>query len=165
MARGAFVVYSERVGKLADALDDDGLRALTEAASFEVKNQALRLLVRTVGGDRRMSRFGSKRSRGKVRGGVGYDLERPGAAVVKYRPLGFWALLEGGSPPHAQAVDRRGRPRTLQLPDGSFRFGPFQHPGTRPKRVLSRSLDAANREVPAAVERALVDLLASTLEV
>ena len=161
---GACATVAVRVGRLADALGADGLQAMTEAAAFEVKNQALRRLVLTVGGDRRMARFGGRRSRGRVRGGVGYDYLGAGRAVVKYRPAGFWQLLEFGAAPHDAGVDRRGRPLVAAFPDGTRAVGPFRHPGTRPKRVLTRARDEAARTVPDKVTQAAYDVAARLMD-
>ena len=175
MARGAFGTVAFRMGRLADALGDDGLKAMTEAAAWEIKTAASRRLVRTIGGDRRMSRFGSKRSRGRVRGGVGYDYDGKGKATVTYRPAGFWMLLEDAARPHAIGTGRRtatgrySRSRGAQRPvlamaDGRVVTGPVEHPGTRPKKVLTRALAEGEDNVPAAVDKAISDLVKRLLE-
>lgn len=162
------------MGRLAQALGDDGLRSMTEAAAWEVKTAASRRLVLTIGGDRRMSRFGSKRSRGRVRGGVGYDYDGNGRATVKYRPAGFWMLLEAGARPHAigegrrtargSYARRRGSQRPLLAIGDGVVTGPVPHPGMRAKRVLTRANREAQPKIPKAVEKATTDLLRKMLE-
>lgn len=160
MSREGFGVVAVRLDGLAAALGSTGLRSMSEAAAYTQKDTALKLLVRTVGPDRRMSRFGKGRSRGRVRGGVGYDYAGAGTTIVKYRPAGYWALLEAGADPHpipTKAV-RRGQRRRLLI-DGQVVTGPVDHPGTRPKAVLTRAAADAERRIPAAVEDALTDLV------
>lgn len=172
MTRGAFGTVAVRVGRLADALDGTGLERLTGAAAFAVKSAGLRRLVLTIGGDRRMSRFGSARARGRVRAGIGYDLTRPAAAQLVYRPAGMWTLLETGADRHPIGTGRRtasgrrtrARGRPVLLVAGRPVTGPVDHPGTRPKRTLTRGIAEGERAIPAAVDAALADLVAELLE-
>lgn len=172
MARGALGTVSFRMSKLGEALGEDGLRAMTEAAAYEMKAAAMKRLVLTVGGDRRMSSFGSKKSRGRVKGGVGYDYEGHGVAEVKYRPGGFWALLEEGARKHqvgggsrsASGKYRRGSQGARLVINGQVVTAPIPHPGTRPKKALSKAQATGEKNVPAAVERAVADLVTTLLE-
>lgn len=174
MTRGACGVVATRVGRLADSFGADGLRAMTEAAAFTVKTEAVRRVVLTIGGDRRMSQFGSRRSKGRVRAGVGYDYTGRGVAVVGYRPAGMWALLEDGARAHPIGAGRRtasggwarrrGQQRPLLLVAGHVVTGPVRHPGTTPKRVITRATRDAEPRIPDAVERAVADLVAAAFQ-
>lgn len=162
MAEG-FGLVAVRMGAVRRSMSGDTLRACSEAAAFTVKRTALRRVVLTIGGDRRMSRFGSRRSRGRVRAGIGYDHAGGGTTIVKYRPAGMWQLLEYGAKAH-QVPRKVGRRRPILVVNGRPVTGPVQHPGTRPKGVLTRAARDADPLIPVAVEEALAARLEELLD-
>jgi hypothetical protein len=152
---------------LADELTGPIVEDMLNAASFAIKRDALDVAGRVTGGDRRLSRFGG-RSRGRVRMGVGYDIEGS-RSTVKLRPVALWALTTQGARPHVIGAGRRARSGrytkrrravVLKFPvavNGSrLRTAPVRHPGTRGRGALARVYAA----VPGHVEAAFADVMA-----
>ena len=122
--------YSHALGKAN--------RAGTSAAALRYKEQALRNVTADTGGDRSMSNFRN----GNVRMGVGYQLKGTtnALAIVRPRPYGVWALLDGGSKPHIvrpRARGRGGRRRALTIGNGFAAY--VNHPGSKGKRTFRRT--------------------------
>ena len=163
----------------AAALRGELVTELLNAASYEVKQTALPIAARVSGGDRRLSRFGTRRSRGRTRMGVGYDLDGT-TSTVKLRPAALWALTTAGARPHvigAGKRTRRGRytrgrrgvvvlalPAAVSAPGRrrptNVRTAPLRHPGSRGRG----SLDTLYRQVPRIVQEAFTDGLARYIQ-
>lgn len=144
----------------AAALGSDRVAPLADAAGFAVKRELLRAGIRAVGGDRRLSRFGSRRSRGKVRLSARYREPAGPVAVVEMRPAGLWGLLEGGARPHSMTGRRTASGRYLR----ARRPGRL-HPGAPARRTLTVGAQRGAAAMPDLVARAWGDLLAELLEV
>jgi hypothetical protein len=159
---GAFGTVAYRMNRLAGALGSEALRQLSETAALTVKKTALDQLVRTVGGDRAISGYGRRQRRGRVKGDVGYDYEGAGVSFVKYRPPGYWTLLEEGSYKAGgqwKAPRRRGAPRRQRGTVSTYTRSPV-----RPRRTLTKATALAEPKVRAAVEEAFHDVVADVLE-
>lgn len=138
-------------------------RAGVSAAALRYKEQALRNLDADTGGDRRMSNFRS----GRVKMGAGYRLYgyEDAKAVLKPRPYGVWALLDGGSAPHRIAPKGRGRrvaDRRKALKFGTGYAAYADHPGSTGKRtfrnVPRQAEPAAKRSFQRSHHQALLDV-------
>lgn len=159
--------------RAATVFGDEGVRRLASTAGWAVKREVLRAGVRAVGGDRRMSRFGSPRSRGKVRLSARYAEPAGNTVVLEMRPAGMWAILEDGARAHKVGAGRRtargrytrqrgGRP--LLAFDGGVITGPVDHPGARPRRTLTKGVKAGAELVPRWTAEELDRLLAELLD-
>jgi len=163
---------------LADQLRGQLVTDLLNRASFEVKDDALRIAVSVSGGDRRLSRFGSKRTRGRTKMNVGYDLDGA-TSTIKMRPAAMWALATGGARPHLIGAGRRTRsgkytrgrrvsllafPAPAATPTrnrpSAVRPGPVAHPGMRGRRALA----TLYARVPAIVNEAFTAGMASYMK-
>lgn len=124
-----------------------------QAAAQVYKDRLLSNADRDTGGDRRLSRWRSRL--GNVsqspKLGAGYELFGfdNAKAVLRPRPYGIWALLEGGAKPHkiAPFQYKRGRRRgegnsALKFSNGSF-AAYVNHPGTAPQRTFSDAVPPA----------------------
>ena len=115
-------------------------RAGTSAAALRYKEQALRNVTADTGGDRIMSNFRN----GNVRMGVGYQLKGTtnALAIVRPRPYGVWALLDGGSKPHIVRPRARGRSggrrRALTIGNGFAAYANLDR-GSKGKRTFRRT--------------------------
>lgn len=134
-------------------------RTAVQAATQVYKDRLLDNARRDTGGDLRLSRwrrrYGASGTGQSPKLGAGYDVfgTLNAKAVLRPRPYGIWALLEGGTVPHTIKPFRyaRGRRRgegnsALKFADGNFAAG-VQHPGTRPKNTFT---DAARAGEPGA---------------
>jgi len=141
VSAGSLTAAGTALGDVGRELADPLLHRMLNAASYAIKLDAVRIAGAVSGGDRRLSRYGSTRSRGRVRLGVGYDIN--GArSVINLRPAALWVLANGGARPHPIGVgrrtrtgsiagrQRRGEGRRLLVIDGKVRTAPVQHPGT-----------------------------------
>lgn len=170
---GDLVADLAPVTTMADQLRGALVTDLLGAASYEVKQEALRVAAGVSGGDRRLSRFGTRRSRGRTRMGVGYDLAGR-QSTIKMRPAALWALTNAGARPHVIGAGRRtrsgrytrtrrGQTTVLALPaakrstqrsrPSNVRSGPVRHPGTSGRQALARLY----RQVPTIVQDAFTD--------
>jgi hypothetical protein len=152
---------------LADDLADDLLADLLGDISFAVKKQALHIGDKVTGGDRRLSRFGTARSRGRTRLGVNYKLT--GArSVIDMKPAAMWVLTTGGARPHMIGAGKRTRTgrfskqrggRKRLLIGGGVVTGPVRHPGSRGRA----SLDRVYAQVPRIVQETIDETLGERL--
>lgn len=132
-------------------------RAAVSGAAFVYKRRLLENAERDAGPDRRLSRWrrrsGTRSSGESPRLNAGYDLfgYENAVAVLRPRPYGIWALLEGGAAPHRiQPHSTRRRAATvkaLRFPGGGF-AAYADHPGTEPKHTFT---DAISGEESAAM--------------
>ncbi len=124
-----------------------------QAAAQVYKERLLISADSDTGGDRRLSRWRSRL--GAVsqspKLGAGYEVFGfdNAKAVLRPRPYGIWALLEGGAKPHRIAPFRYARGRrkgegnsALKFPNGSFAAF-VNHPGTQGKRTFSNAVPVA----------------------
>lgn len=147
---------SRNVGELADKFEryafvfGNANRKGVQAAAQVYKNRLLENAERDTGGDRRLSRWRSRLGvvAESPRLNAGYELFgfENAKAVLRPRPYGIWALLEGGAKPHRIAPFKyaRGRRRgegtsALKFPNGSF-AAYAEHPGTQGKRTFSEAV-------------------------
>jgi hypothetical protein len=154
-AGGSLAAAGASLGELGRELEAALIDRMLNAASMGIKVDALRIAAAVSGGDRRLSRFGSSKSRGRVRMNVGYDILGT-TSTVKLRPAGLWVLTNGGARPHPIGAGRRmasgryvkarkGR-RLLVLPEARttpghrtgtrVRTAPLDHPGTAGKGAV-----------------------------
>lgn len=119
-------------------------RDATNAAALMYKESLLTSATRDSGGDLKLSNWGwnGKRYR-QPRLGAGYEVYgyENAKAVVRPRPYGLWAFLEGGAKPHPVGLRRRNRRKALHFADGRFATT-AQHPGVRGKRTFSKGATA-----------------------
>jgi hypothetical protein len=164
------------VTELADGLEGALLRELLNVAAYDVKTRALAVATAGTGGDRRLSRFGTRRSRGRTRMNAGYDTAGT-STVVNLRPAAMWALTDAGARPHTIGAGRRTRKGSYtrgrtgavyfafsdaQRAPGRnrptrVRSGPIRHPGARGRRTLAR----LHADVPTIVQTAVTEGLQS----
>jgi len=131
---------------IAGALDD---------ASYAIKSDALRVAGLVAGGDRRLSRFGGGKSKGRVRMGVNYTVADT-RSVILLKPAALWALTTSGARAHMIGAGRRTRagratkgrrgrvvvafPVAVAAPGRGkatrVRVGPVRHPGARGRGSL-----------------------------
>jgi hypothetical protein len=130
-------------------------RTAVQAATQVYKDRLLDNARRDTGGDLRLSRwrrrYGASGTGVSPKLGAGYDIfgTLNAKAVLRPRPYGIWALLEGGTVAHTIKPFRyaRGRRRgegnsALKFSDGNF-AGAVQHPGTSPKNTFSDATRSA----------------------
>jgi hypothetical protein len=141
---------------MADGLNGPLLRELLNVAAYDVKTRALDLAGTATGGDRRLSRFGTRKSRGRTRMNARYDTSDTGT-VVTMKPAAMWALADAGARPHTIGAGRRTRrgtytrarsgttyvtfPAAARSKGGRtsrVRTGPVRHPGSRGRHTLAR---------------------------
>jgi hypothetical protein len=156
----------EPVTGLADDLAGKLMGDMLGEASLEIKKQALHIGELITGGDLRLSRFGTKKSRGGRKLGVGYEVSG-NQATVTMKPAGLWVLLTDGAGPHMIGAGRRaksgrvtnqkGRP-VLKF-GGRFATAPIKHPGSRGKA----GLDRVHAQVPRIVDETFHDVLAEAV--
>ena len=157
---------------LADDLRGVLLTELLGEASFAIKKQALHIGEKVTGGDRRLSRFGGGKSKGRTRLGVNYQLSGS-RSVIDLKPAAMWALTTGGARPHMIGVGRRGRtgrytkrrrPTVLKFSTAAggsaYRTGPVRHPGSRGRS----SLDRVWAQVPRIIEETFEEVLTERLD-
>lgn len=152
---------------LADDLAGDLLTELLGDISYAIKRQALHIGERVTGGDRRLSRFGTARSKGRTRLGVNYKLANR-RSVIDMKPAAMWALTTGGARAHMIGAGRRTRTgrfskqrggRKRLLIAGNVITGPVRHPGSRGRA----SLDRVYAQVPRIVQETIDDALSEKL--
>ena len=141
MARsGSLTDAGAALGDVGRELEDQLLARMLGAASFAIKTDALRIAGAVTGGDRRLSRFGTAKSRGRVKLNVGYDITG-NTSTIKLRPAALWVLTNAGSRPHPIGTGKRTargtytkrrakQGRQLLLIGGVVRTGPVRHPGS-----------------------------------
>lgn len=168
MARpGSLTEAGAELGEIGRELADELLARCLGAASYAIKLDALRIADAVSGGDRRLSRYGSARSRGRVKLGAGYELA-PRSSTISLRPAALWVLTNGGARAHPIGLGRRtasgrftrirkGRRRLVI--GGAVRTGPFKHPGARGRGAVA-ALYAA---VPDICAEEFADVLNSRL--
>jgi hypothetical protein len=148
---------------LADDLADDLLTDLLGEISYAIKLQALHIGERVTGGDRRLSRFGTARSKGRTRLGVNYKLTGT-RSVIDMKPAAMWALTTGGARPHVIGAGRRTRTgkfskargaRKRLVIGGQVVTGPVRHPGSRGRASLDRVYAQVPRIVTETIETAI----------
>jgi len=102
---------------LADDLRGVLLTELLGEASFAIKKQALHIGEKVTGGDRRLSRFGGGKSKGRTRLGVNYQLSGTRSEILM-KPAAMWALTTGGARAHMIGAARQSsnspRPRVVR---------------------------------------------------
>ena len=136
------------VTDLADDLAGQLLEDLLNDISYAVKLQALHIGEKVTGGGRRLSRFGSKKSKGRVKLGVNYKISGR-RSVIDMKPAAMWALTDGGARPHMIGAGRRTKKGRYQKRSkkagplvlkygGRYVSGPVRHPGTRGRHSLAR---------------------------
>lgn len=150
---------SQSTGELVDKfrkyafLTGNANRQAVTSAALVYKNRLLATAARDTGGDRRLSRWRRRFGAGgdgqspKLNAGFdvfGYDNAK---AVIKPRPYGIWALLEGGAAPHRIYPFRYARGSRNQGARKALKFGGqfaayVDHPGTPAKRTFSDALTA-----------------------
>ena len=159
--------------RLADALDDELVAGALDDASFAIKRDALAVVGRVAGADRRLSRFGGGSTRGRTRMGVRYTVTGR-RSLIQLKPAAMWALTTGRVRRHVIGVGRRGRTgkvtrgrgaRRMVLPTAATSKGrtapsrvrpaPINHPGHGPRG----SLLAVYRRVPDHVQSVFGDAL------
>ena len=126
-----------------------------QASAQVYKERLLANAARDSGGDMRLSRwrrrFGASGDGTSPKLGAGYQLfgYDNAKAVLRPRPYGIWALLEGGAVPHRIAPFKyaRGRRRgegnsALRFPNGTF-AAYVNHPGSRGKETFSGAVPPA----------------------
>lgn len=162
---------------LADDLEGELLNDLLGDISYQIKLQALHIGEKVTGGDRRLSRFGGGRSRGRTRLGVNYQVSQR-RSVIMLKPAAMWALTTEGARAHMIGTGKRGRTgrysksrgrKTLVFPaaQGSpgrskasaVRSGPIRHPGSRGRSSLDRVYAQVPRIVTETIEDALNERL------
>jgi hypothetical protein len=163
---------------LADDLAGDLLTELLGDISFAVKKQALHIGERVTGGDRRLSRFGGKKSRGKTKLGVNYQLSAA-RSVINMKPAAMWALTTGGARAHMIGTGKRTRTGRYSKARGGrrvvvfaaaatsagrgkpsrVRTGPVRHPGSRGRASLDRVYAQVPRIVTETIDEALTERL------
>jgi hypothetical protein len=163
---------------LADDLAGELLTDLLGEISFAVKKQALHIGDKVTGGDRRLSRFGTARSRGKTRLGVNYKLAAR-RSVIEMKPAAMWALTTGGSRAHMIGAGKRTRTGRFSKARGGrrvvafataasspgrgkasrVRTGPVRHPGSRGRASLDRVYAQIPRIVTETIDEALGERL------
>jgi hypothetical protein len=169
---------SRNVGELTDKFEryaflfGNANRRAVQAATQVYKEKLLDNARRDSGGDLRLSRWRSRL--GAVsqspKLGAGYEVFGfdNAKAVLRPRPYGIWALLEGGAAPHRITPFRyvRGRRRgegnsALKFPNGSF-AAYADHPGTAGKRTFTEAArfgePGAKRVFAEAHRRALLEV-------
>ena len=150
------------VTDLADDLAGQLLNDMLGDISLEVKKQALHIGEKVTGGDLRLSGFGGKKSRGKSKLGVKYEVTGK-RSTIDMKPAALWALTTEGASPHMIGAGRRtksgkttrqrGRP-ILKIGNAVI-TGPVRHPGTRGKASLDRVYAQIPRICTEIVEEAL----------
>ena len=126
-----------------------------QAAAQVYKDRLLANAARDSGGDLRLSRwrrrFGASGDGQSPKLGAGYQLfgYENAKAVLRPRPYGIWALLEGGAAPHRIAPFKyaRGRRRgegnsALKFANGGF-AAYVNHPGTPGKNTFTDAVPPA----------------------
>ncbi|MET0911034.1 MAG: hypothetical protein ABWZ99_16330 [Ilumatobacteraceae bacterium] len=153
---------------MADDLAGQLLDDLVGDISYAIKLQALHIGEKVTGADRRLSRFGTARSRGRTRLGVNYKVNG-GRSVIDMKPAAMWALTTGGARPHLLGAGRRTRSgkftkqrggRKLLVIDGRVVTGPVRHPGSRGRS----SLDRVYAQIPRIVTETIDDALGERLD-
>jgi hypothetical protein len=151
------------VTRLGDDLAGELLDELLGDISYAVKLQALHIGERVTGGDRRLSRFGTARSRGRTRLGVNYKVAGR-RSVIDMKPAAMWALTTGGARAHLLGAGRRTRSgkftkqrggRKLLVIGGRVVTGPVKHPGSAGRA----SLDRVYAQVPRIVTEVIDEVL------
>jgi len=157
------------VTDLADDLAGKLLDDLVGDISYAIKLQALHIGEAVTGGDRRLSRFGTKNSKGKTKLGVNYKVAG-GRSVIDMKPAALWVMTTEGSRPHVIGAGRRtkkGRytkrakragPPVLFY-GGRWVTGPVRHPGSRGRASLKRVYAQIPRIVAEKTEDILKDAL------
>lgn len=153
---------------LADDLAGELLTELLGDISYAVKLQALHIGEKVTGGDRRLSRFGTARSKGRTRLGVNYKLSAT-RSVIDMKPAAMWALTTGGARPHmigagkrtrtGRFTKQRGNRRRVLIIAGKYVTGPVRHPGSRGRASLDRVYAQVPRIVQETVDEALGERL------
>lgn len=136
-------------------------------ASFAFKKQALHIGEKVTGGDRRLSRFGGGKRKGRTRLGVNYQLSGT-RSVIEMKPAAMWALTTGGARAHIIGTGRRGRTGrytkrrrrgVLKFPAAAggsmYRTGPVRHPGSRGRS----SLDRVHAQLPRIIEETFSEVM------
>jgi hypothetical protein len=156
------------IGEIGRDLSADLTDRMLNAASFAIKQDGLRIAGAVSGGDRRLSRFGGGKVKGRTRMGIGYDITGT-RSEIRLRPAALWSLTTGGSRPHPIGAGRRTRAggytkgrkgrRVLVLPaavqsagrrsPSRVRPAPVQHPGTAGRGAMI----ALYASVPGIVDR------------
>lgn len=160
MAEG-FGVVAVRMDRLAGQLDSRAVQQMSEAGALAMKDEATRRLVLTVGGDRSLSGYGRGARRGRVKGTVGFDYEDRGTSLIKYRPPGFWTLLEAGSYKAGgtwKEPKRKGSARRKKGSIGTYRRSPV-----RARRTLTKATDDAGPKIRDAVADAANEAISQLL--
>ncbi len=155
------------VTDLADDLAGELLEDLLNDISYAVKLQALHIGEKVTGGDRRLSRFGTKKSRGRTRLGVNYKISGR-RSVIDMKPAAMWALTTGGARAHMIGAGKRTRSgkfsrqrggRKLLVIGGQVVTGPLRHPGSRGRSSLARVYAQVPRIVTEITEERLGEAL------
>ena len=153
------------VTDLADDLAGQKLDKLVGDISYAIKLQALHIAEKVTGGDRRLSRFGTKNSKGKTRMGVNYKVTG-GRSEILMKPAALWVMTDGGARAHMIGAGKRTRkgryqkrskkagPMVLKY-GGRYVSGPVRHPGTRGPGALKRVHAQIPRIVSEILEEAL----------
>jgi len=148
---------------LADELAGELLTDLLGEISYAIKKQALHIGEKVTGGDRRLSRFGTRNSKGRTRLGVNYKLAAK-RSTIDMKPAALWALTTGGARPHMIGAGKRTRTgrfskqrggRKILVIGGRFVTGPVRHPGSRGRG----SLDRVWAQIPRIVTETIDDAL------
>jgi hypothetical protein len=132
-----------KLAAAATAIATANRKAVSRAA-LVYKDRLIAASVSDTGGDRRLSRWKARGGTVKPspRLGAGYDIKgnENAVAIVRPRPYGIWALLEGGAVAHPIKPYRRGKAKGggLAFPDGNVRRA-VEHPGTQGKRTFTKA--------------------------
>jgi hypothetical protein len=133
-------------------------RSAVQAATQVYKDRLLDNARRDTGGDLRLSRwrrrYGASGTGVSPKLGAGYEVfgTLNAKSVLRPRPYGIWALLEGGAAPHVIKPFRyvRGRRKgegnsALKFPNGDFAAS-VSHPGTNALNTFSDATRTAEPE-------------------
>jgi hypothetical protein len=122
-------------------------REATSAAALTYKESLIGAATTDTGGDLRLGHWGwnGKRYR-QPKIGAGYDVYgyENAKAVVRPRPYGLWAFLEGGAKPHVIVNRKRNKRKAMRFASGEFATT-ANHPGARGRKTFTKGAKAGER--------------------